>query len=259
MGIIPALAGNTRTKAQSADTSRDHPRSRGEYTPETYQQAKAAGSSPLSRGIHPRNLPTSQGRRIIPALAGNTSRPASTLGRRTDHPRSRGEYSRRASCSSRERGSSPLSRGIRLAGPKSLIPSRIIPALAGNTQYLSAVFWLSRDHPRSRGEYCNGARAVATTKGSSPLSRGIPAEVLEAEDLLGIIPALAGNTATGRGHGVVAQDHPRSRGEYLGTAASDDWITGSSPLSRGIRPWLWRPPRPPRIIPALAGNTPKLW
>ena len=71
-------------------------------------------------------------------------------------------------------------------------------------------------------------------KGSSPLSRGILSCHPIKLGALGIIPALAGNTA-GLGKGLYeVGDHPRSRGEYdaLGAGAGSD--DGSSPLSRGI-------------------------
>ena len=93
-GIIPALAGNTRTCSPRSPERPDHPRSRGEYAPNHRQRGTATGSSPLSRGI-----PKSFGRgstykRIIPALAGNTQGRNRRTNNSKDHPRSRGEYTR---------------------------------------------------------------------------------------------------------------------------------------------------------------------
>ena len=110
-------------------------------------------SPPLSRGI-----PDTENRRVLrlritPAFAGNTRLAASALTIRSDHPRSRGEYTGATRTGIRCAGSSSLSRGIPLTrNPKSCY-GRIIPALAGNT-----LSWRSRtrgisDHPRSRGEY----------------------------------------------------------------------------------------------------------
>ena len=51
--------------------------------------------------------------------------------------------------------------------------------------------------------------------GSSPLARGLlrhPTAVLLQR---GIIPARAGFTRSGRGRGMRAGDHPRSRGVYM--------------------------------------------
>ena len=71
----------------------------------------------------------------------------------------------------------------------------------------------------------------------------------------GIIPALAGNTAPGSREQRSQQDHPRSRGEYQLFRRRAGEGTGSSPLSRGIRPCWPRTSCRRRIIPALAGNT----
>ena len=111
----------------------DHPRSRGEYPLPTRNYGISNGSSPLSRGIHPARLRPSLPRRIIPALAGNTTAIAGGQGFGEDHPRSRGEYgARRVTCCA-TLGSSPLSRGIPLHTPQLRDQQRIIPALAGNT------------------------------------------------------------------------------------------------------------------------------
>ena len=70
------------------------------------------GSSPLSRGIQQIPRDKRFKRRIIPALAGNTTPSTSPADTEPDHPRSRGEYSKRMSSKTPDCGSSPLSRGI---------------------------------------------------------------------------------------------------------------------------------------------------
>ena len=131
--IIPALAGNTRSRTRWGCTRTDHPRSRGEYGQGSCRAPCASGSSPLSRGIRccspsPPGMP-----RIIPALAGNTMNPASSFGFPPDHPRSRGEYDGSSRSIPVASGSSPLSRGIRAAATEVQQAPGIIPALAGNT------------------------------------------------------------------------------------------------------------------------------
>ena len=72
---------------------------------------------------------------------------------------------------------------------------------------------------------------------------------------MGIIPALAGNTAAADPRSHMGPDHPRSRGEYsLSTWLTETWM-GSSPLSRGIHGRIGSPEPLFGIIPALAGNT----
>ena len=55
----------------------------------------------------------------------------------------------------------------------------IIPAHAGSTVSTADREDLPPDHPRSRGEHCEGARIFISAFGSSPLTRGAP-ELLDA-------------------------------------------------------------------------------
>ena len=132
----------------------------------------------------------------IPALAGNTLAEALEGPGGEDHPRSRGEYRVHVRRIESDAGSSPLSRGIlrSVCGPRGL--DGIIPALAGNTLTQCLRHPLTRDHPRSRGEYLSYPYPQNTAEGSSPLSRGIPLENLLHKNIRWIIPALAGNTGS---------------------------------------------------------------
>ena len=93
VGIIPALAGNTIAFLKAVSTKPDHPRSRGEYLMVMLRSFCVGGSSPLSRGILLQTSARPHHGRIIPALAGNTHAAVQYSAPRTDHPRSRGEYS----------------------------------------------------------------------------------------------------------------------------------------------------------------------
>ena len=172
-----------------------------------------------------------------------------------DHPRSRGEYLVCMQPPRPRSGSSPLSRGIPFLVPQILFALRIIPALAGNTEHNEPAIEKDLDHPRSRGEYILVSNIFRTAQGSSPLSRGILLHHTISQLILGIIPALAGNTKTQGNTRPPDTDHPRSRGEYVHGAFRINRTSGSSPLSRGIRvsknTWVFNV----RIIPALAGNT----
>ena len=214
--------------------SGDHPRSRGEYSYRIAQQLLPGGSSPLSRRIRFGHQLGAFRPRIIPALAGNTSRCSMEIPRRRDHPRSRGEYAVGGRLVDVGDGSSPLSRGIRRGGRRRPPGRGIIPALAGNTRTATEVFRRSLDRPRSRGEYQARIRAPAPLRGSSPLSRGIRGPGCCRHRRRRIIPALAGNTVGFMVSWWLGWDHPRSRGEYARDLASLSRRLGSSPLSRGI-------------------------
>ena len=193
---------------------RDHPRSRGEYAEVSIPPELLGGSSPLSRGILHTAAHSPCRARIIPALAGNTRSMPRSRAILADHPRSRGEYSRKPGTARSCGGSSPLSRGIhpiRLVQP---LQPGIIPALAGNTAAYRRFRTGWGDHPRSRGEYTIRCKRHHIVYGSSPLSRGIPLLAERFQRLGGIIPALAGNTLGDDKNSWWIQDHPRSRGEY---------------------------------------------
>ena len=213
------------------------------------------GSSPLSRGIRSFSATQPLKGRIIPALAGNTPSISNWMCGPADHPRSRGEYYDKGRDLLSLPGSSPLSRGIQLPPELPERPTRIIPALAGNTMNWATLKLAWRDHPRSRGEYSARDRRVRRALGSSPLSRGILGGLSQMASGNRIIPALAGNTSLLVVGCILCRDHPRSRGEYHKKWPFFPRPYGSSPLSRGI------PNHPPsaartcRIIPALAGNT----
>ena len=159
---------------------------------------------------------SSSGMGIIPALAGNTGAVCGSSTLRPDHPRSRGEYAEPTRCRSPWYGSSPLSRGI------------LVVAVPRESDGV--------DHPRSRGEYGSDAGTSFKT--------------------MRIIPALAGNTNHETMNPTASWDHPRSRGEYFDLVDERGEELGSSPLSRGIPATRHTTPQRPRIIPALAGNTP---
>ena len=217
--------------------------------------ARSRGSSPLSRGILAAGRGSRRTARIIPALAGNTGSGSSRPNRGWDHPRSRGECGVPAPITPGSAGSSPLSRGILRTGRPSSWARGIIPALAGNTHSSSSLTRPRRDHPRSRGEYRSLTVSNREGDGSSPLSRGIPSSWPARWLVMGIIPALAGNTLVILPLGVVVGDHPRSRGEYSIAGRRAGMAEGSSPLSRGILPCGADHVEDRRIIPALAGNT----
>ena len=172
--IIPAYAGSTPAVACPAPADGDHPRIRGEHEISQYRAFPSVGSSPHTRGAPrarwrlgscgriipayagstrflmgflppPGSSPHTRGarddspqkragRRIIPAYAGSTGNSPPAAGRRSDHPRIRGEHASVAKRMSPVLGSSPHTRGARSGGGPLLLGRGIIPAYAGSTQ-----------------------------------------------------------------------------------------------------------------------------
>ena len=171
------------------------------------------------------------------------------------HPRSRGEHMRWPATSSRAPGSSPLARGTLRGLGLLRRGARLIPARAGNTEYLPLSVGSSPAHPRSRGEHHCPESEWKTRCGSSPLARGTPVAFAVFLCARRLIPARAGNTAPRHSPWVSCAAHPRSRGEHDCTAYRVGFVTGSSPLARGTQLRARNLHRLVRLIPARAGNT----
>ena len=254
-GIIPARAGFTVHIPLLIPGSRDHPRSRGVYGFGDGVLGDPVGSSPLARGLP--GGPTGVGihPRIIPARAGFTRAWPRGLSASRDHPRSRGVYPKDQVKLEKNKGSSPLARGLREYLTQGVRPHRIIPARAGFTAFALIAAAAEEDHPRSRGVYTCAIPDLAASEGSSPLARGLPGDSSRGPGRRGIIPARAGFTSF---LGVVLgalSDHPRSRGVY---ASARPWVwrlRGSSPLARGLQAQMAAQTAYNRIIPARAGFT----
>ena len=132
--IIPAYAGSTCEASSKFPATADHPRIRGEHADQVAKTRFGRGSSPHTRGAPARpGVPASPGR-IIPAYAGSTQAMATSTTTTKDHPRIRGEHSRRRCCSDASAGSSPHTRGAPVTPKVEKLLPRIIPAYAGSTQ-----------------------------------------------------------------------------------------------------------------------------
>ena len=221
------------------------------------REARRPGSSPLARGLLTVADSTGSPARIIPARAGFTATGSRRLPTRPDHPRSRGVYSASISRSLACTGSSPLARGLLSGEPTVGEPTRIIPARAGFTPPRLGGRRSHPDHPRSRGVYVWPCRGPPAIRGSSPLARGLPAEIIWSSDRLRIIPARAGFTPRRPPWPTRPRDHPRSRGVYAEENALSASARGSSPLARGLLVGAGQVHVAPGIIPARAGFTPR--
>ena len=214
------------------------------------------GSSPHTRGARVSLGAFPLAVRIIPAYAGSTSRPGTSAGGPSDHPRIRGEHH---SAWSEERiggGSSPHTRGARAGQRRERRPGRIIPAYAGSTLGARRYRCGPWDHPRIRGEHLGGALHVSGARGSSPHTRGARRRRGARHRRPGIIPAYAGSTWSTSRRRCSASDHPRIRGEHWARWNASVGDAGSSPHTRGAQRERRALRNPFGIIPAYAGSTP---
>ena len=152
-------------------------------------------------------------------------------------------------------GSSPLARGLPDFEGQVHVDVGIIPARAGFTSSPPRRPSGLSDHPRSRGVYSFARSLESRSSGSSPLARGLRSERRLGLDLSGIIPARAGFTCDDREPLRKDKDHPRSRGVYAPRTPPRATGSGSSPLARGLLPFVVDRELRVWIIPARAGFT----
>ena len=131
----------------------------------------------------------------------------------------------------------------------------LIPARAGNTPFQVIQSRANRAHPRSRGEHAFADFRTNTTWGSSPLARGTPKTLPLMVQMMGLIPARAGNTYFSSALSAPRWAHPRSRGEHYRMPVVAFNGSGSSPLARGTHPKIDLGIASIGLIPARAGNT----
>ena len=130
------------------------------------------GSSPRARGTRSWGNPGGEGRRFIPASAGNTGARGGEGWDYSVHPRERGEHLVLQALGFGCGGSSPRARGTRGGCGADLAGRRFIPASAGNTPMRNICIASVPVHPRERGEHVTGATASIMPSGSSPRARG---------------------------------------------------------------------------------------
>ena len=150
--------------------------------------------SPLTPGKPPPRAVRGADLRLIPAHAGKTNRDSILEPKVAAHPRSRGENHGLSPGKSARLGSSPLTRGKRVASSGFGGEVGLIPAHAGKTTGVRRADQGDGAHPRSRGENAILLGVPFTTAGSSPLTRGKPSSRCAAPLTVGLIPAHAGKT-----------------------------------------------------------------
>ena len=154
-------------------------------------------------------------------------------------------------------GSSPRMRGKLWQIDGQVLPLRIIPAHARQTQVAPPETPGRPDHPRACGANVAVDPLAQGAGGSSPRMRGKLGVILFQKLAKRIIPAHAGQTARHSTPCNGTPNHPRACGANSGVMVRRHMSVGSSPRMRGkpCGPHACR--HRTRIIPAHAGQTPK--
>ena len=132
---------------------------------------------------------------------------------------------------------------------------RITPAYAGKSYRSAAQQRAGRDHPRVCGEKSYHFLERSVGQGSPPRMRGKAAAARAGLVAVGITPAYAGKSRSGRSGTASPRDHPRVCGEKIKPECPDPCISGSPPRMRGKVNCQARRLHSSGITPAYAGKS----
>jgi len=180
LGSIPAYAGETSLTSWMKAPCRVDPRVRGGDANSVRIEHGCAGRSPRTRGRHGQPDAVGDGRRSIPAYAGETALDDAAAEVDGVDPRVRGGDIDEARGDETGRGRSPRTRGRRLQWWAETGSMRSIPAYAGETVDISAAMYLPGVDPRVRGGDDEIGHRLRFGVGRSPRTRGrLPAPLVQ--------------------------------------------------------------------------------
>ena len=211
-GITPACAGKTGLYVLTQKIKRDHPRVCGKNHNHWKMNWGYVGSPPRVREkpIHW----------------------AGTSWLDEDHPRVCGKNWSHVAVDEVPTGSPPRVREKQQWLNNFFDEHRITPACAGKTMVLTAVSWLSQDHPRvcgkNRWPFCH----EVAWPGSPPRVREKLNGLSIGITSTGITPACAGKTFIRRWEALFNRDHPRVCGKNAHTTLVFQFTSGSPPRVR---------------------------
>ena len=234
-GSSPRVRGTRKVTRSFVREATVHPRVCGERDGTLWLLDDSSGSSPRVRGTR---VYAGRGRganRFIPACAGNARDAGLRWCECSVHPRVCGERCTATAGVAVVSGSSPRVRGTHIADPLGLLPSRFIPACAGNALIQSAESAPSSVHPRVCGERLGFQRLCVSLCGSSPRVRGTLNRHAMNELADRFIPACAGNAQPACNERACRSVHPRVCGERWHVWHKTWRLSGSSPRVRGTR------------------------
>ena len=152
-------------------------------------------------------------------------------------------------------GSPPRMRGTDIGHSRTRQKLRITPACAGKRPARPGYAHNRRDHPRMCGEKYIKVGDAAVALGSPPHVRGKGVKHRDGRVRVGITPACAGKSHTGRFPARSAWDHPRMCGEKNLVFSVNSKKVGSPPHVRGKGAKITARRRSIGITPACAGKS----
>ena len=193
--------------------------------------------------------------RITPADAGKTAEGTLSGFHKEDHPRGCGENEDDSLRQAYTSGSPPRMRGKLAVDAAPARNSRITPADAGKTPYITYEVATDRDHPRGCGENHSHEKCSRQWAGSPPRMRGKHRKGRNVVCFAGITPADAGKTIQCGTSRIGNWDHPRGCGENCYATELDEDKLGSPPRMRGKLRSKSKGRMTHGITPADAGKT----
>ena len=167
------------------------------------------------RGKHSASPAVDTIQRLIPARAGKTAGPRPRRLWPWAHPRACGENNLKEEGTGLWSGSSPRVRGKLVMTLICGVPTGLIPARAGKTDYWRPDLEQVAAHPRACGENNDGVVRLVMGEGSSPRVRGKPRDVTIRAAQSRLIPARAGKTTANNISARKIGAHPRACGENI--------------------------------------------
>ena len=189
-----------------------YPRPRGGTGSSSATAGCPPGLSPPTRG-NPRSWQASSAvGRSIPAHAGEPPLALDYESGIAVYPRPRGGTRANPPAETSAIGLSPPTRGNRPKRLEIALPSRSIPAHAGEPTAGTAGWTKAKVYPRPRGGTKRRGRLKRRRRGLSPPTRGNPRQLRHQSERPRSIPAHAGEPRTGRTTRRSPEVYPRPRG-----------------------------------------------
>ena len=233
LGPIPADAGEPDRPRRGHPQTAAYPRGRGGTGEIVRRELDSEGLSPRTRG----NRRRAHLARILPGpIPADAGEPASCrvrLSRCRAYPRGRGGTGGVGLGHCGLLGLSPRTRGNHQRGGPCRPRARPIPADAGEPQYRRRRLADHGAYPRGRGGTTRKTDAQGRVQGLSPRTRGNPEPANPRKDLVGPIPADAGEPGRDTRREIQQWAYPRGRGGTLSRDTNTCDRVGLSPRTRG--------------------------